>query len=129
MHVCIPVLEDKGLESPTSGHFGSTPMFMIVDTATGALRGIANPDHHDELGRCHPLKSLEGVAVDVVVLRGIGGGALMQLEQRGIRVHQAQLPTVRACLDALAAGTLDEVTDTHACGHHDHDHAHDHDHH
>lgn len=126
MHVCIPVTKDEGLASPTSGHFGSTPMFAVVDTSVGAFRSIPNPDHHDEMGRCHPLKALEGTPVDVVVLRGIGGGALAQLEQRGIRVFQAQLPTVQACLDALASGTLAEVTEAHACGHHDHDHAHDH---
>ncbi len=124
MQVCIPIERNDGLASPTSGHFGNTPMFMVVDTATGALRPIANPDHHDEHGRCHPLRSLEGIPVDVVVLRGIGGGALSQLEARGIRVYQGQLPTVQACLDALAAGSLGEVTRVHACSHHDHEHDH-----
>ena len=127
MRVCIPIEHDAGLASPTSGHFGNTPMFLVVDTATGATRAIANPDHHDEQGRCHPLRSLEGTPLDVAIVRGIGGGALAQLEARGIRVFQAQLPTVQDCLAALAAGALGEVADAHACEHHAHDHdaAHD----
>ncbi len=32
MNICIPVNEDKGLQSPVCAHFGSAPAFMIVDT-------------------------------------------------------------------------------------------------
>ena len=44
MQICIPVVEDKGLQSRVSAHFGSAPAFMIVDTESGACRAIANTD-------------------------------------------------------------------------------------
>ena len=34
MNLCIPITEDQGLQSPVSGHFGSAPYFMIVDTGS-----------------------------------------------------------------------------------------------
>ena len=32
MKVCVPVTHDQGLQSPVSGHFGSAPLFVLVDT-------------------------------------------------------------------------------------------------
>ena len=31
MKICFPVAENKGLESPVYNHFGSAPMFLLVD--------------------------------------------------------------------------------------------------
>jgi len=39
MKLCIPISEDRGLDSPICGHFGSAPAFLLVDTETRASRG------------------------------------------------------------------------------------------
>ena len=76
MKLCFPIDGDRGMASEVSAHFGSAPMFAVVDTDTGDCRVIENSNHQHDHGGCRPLASLEGCAVDVVVTRGIGPGAL-----------------------------------------------------
>ena len=124
MHICIPVLEDNGLESRVSAHFGSAPAFMIVDTESGQCRAIANTDSHHQHGMCQPLAALDGEKVDSIVVGGIGMGALMKLEAADITVFHADRETVGATLDAFRAGTLRRVDAQSACGQHGHQHGH-----
>lgn len=124
MHICIPVLEDNGLESRVSAHFGSAPAFMIVDTESGERRAITNANRHHQHGMCQPLAALDGERVDSIVVGGIGMGALMKLEAAGIAVFHADRETVGATLDAFRAGTLRQVDAQSACGQHGHQHGH-----
>lgn len=120
MLVCVPAVTDAGLDSPMAGHFGATPRFALVDTATGACTTIANANHAHGPGPCQPLRSLEGRAVDCVIVNAIGGGALDQLGRKGIRVVHVAAATVGDAIAALAAGRVEEVTEVRAC--HDHEH-------
>jgi len=120
MNICIPVLEDNGLESPVSAHFGSAPLFMIVDTESGSCRSIANGNAQHSHGMCQPLQSLAGERVEGMVVGGIGMGALGRLQAANIRVYMSEFPTVNATLAAFKAGTLKLVTPQTACGHHGH---------
>jgi predicted Fe-Mo cluster-binding NifX family protein len=125
VQLCIPVIEDRGLESRVSGHFGSAPGFMIVDTDSGQRELVTNTNAHHAHGMCQPLAALAGHAVDAVVVGGIGGGALMRLRSAGIVVYRASRPTVGELVAALAAGTLEEVGLEGACAsHHGHHHSH-----
>ena len=126
MIVCIPVAQDGGLQSPLSGHFGSTPLFMIVDTADGRCHAVANRNQHHEHGTCQPLQSLEGIPLEAVIVSGIGPGALRKLEAAGLPVYHTDSGSVSGALAGLAAGTLPRVTVAGACSHHEHDHGHDH---
>ena len=120
MNICIPVLEDKGLESPVSAHFGSAPLFMIVDTESGNCRPVSNVNLDHGHGMCQPLLSLAGESVDGMVVGGIGMGALGRLQAANIGVYLSEFPTVNATLAAFKAGTLKLVTPQTACGHHGH---------
>ena len=124
MHICIPVLEDNGLDSRVSAHFGSAPAFMIVDTESGTCRAIVNTDSHHAHGMCQPLAALDGERVDSIVVGGIGMGALMKLEAANIAVFHADRQTVGATLDAFKAGTLRRVDAQSACGNHGHQNGH-----
>jgi predicted Fe-Mo cluster-binding NifX family protein len=118
MKICIPVTEDQGLKSPVSAHFGSAPMFLIVDTDSQKSHVISNQNSHHEHGMCHPLKALAGETVDGVVVGGIGMGALTKLKMAKIRVFLAEHPTVEEVLASLKSGTLKEVDPEMACGGH-----------
>lgn len=120
MNICIPVTEDLGLESPVCGHFGSAPLFMMVDTATGECRAIGNGNQHHQHGMCQPLAALAGEKVDGIVVGGIGMGALSRLMAAGIRVYLAEHPTVALAVEAWKKGTLSEVDPSMACGGHGH---------
>jgi predicted Fe-Mo cluster-binding NifX family protein len=117
MIVCIPVTEDRGLQSPADTHFGAAPLFAIVDTATRACRVIANGNAGHAPGACNPLVSLEGESVDIVITGRLGGGALTRLLQRGVRVGVSSAPTVAAVLDEVAAGHITGPTGTLECSH------------
>jgi predicted Fe-Mo cluster-binding NifX family protein len=126
MNICVPVTRDEGLQSPVSAHFGSAPLFMIVEVESQSFQAIPNRNRHHEHGMCNPLMALEGQEVDGLAVGGIGGGALSKLQAAGIRVYLSNLPTVEATVSAFRAGTLREVTPAEACGHHRHGlHGHD----
>jgi len=121
MQLCVPVLEDQGLDSRVSAHFGSAPAFMIVDTDSGACRVIANNNSHHAHGMCQPLAVLAGESVDGIIVGGIGMGALMKLQAAGIEVFRAVHPTVAETIAAFKEGALQPVGQDEACaGHHGH---------
>lgn len=126
VNICIPVTADRGLESPVSGHFGSAPIFMLVDVETRAARALSNARAVHEHGACRPLDALAGSDVDAIVVGGIGAGALMKLQSAGIRVFRASAPTVAGCLDAFLAKDVEEIGPGGACGRHGHGHDDDH---
>lgn len=121
MQICIPVVEDRGLESRVSAHFGSAPGFMIVDTESRNARLIGNSNQHHAHGMCQPLAALAGETVEGIVVGGIGMGALMKLQAAGITVYRAEHPTVGETLAAYTAGSLRPLGHDQACGgHHGH---------
>jgi predicted Fe-Mo cluster-binding NifX family protein len=120
MTLCIPVTEDRGLASPLCAHFGSAPLFLVVEPETGACRAIFNSNQHHAHGMCHPLAALSGQSIDAMVVGGIGMGALGKLMAAGIKVYLAEQETVEQVLAAHKAGSLREATPESACGHHGH---------
>ena len=42
MNVCIPVDEERGLDSPVCGHFGSAPFYLIVNADSGDCHAVPN---------------------------------------------------------------------------------------
>ncbi len=120
MKIAFPTLEDKGVDSQVYGHFGSAPRFVIID-ADDSASTIANPDAVHLHGQCQPLKALGGIAVDKVVVGGIGGGALAKLNAAGIRVYRAVEGTVNENLGLIKTDTLPEFTRDMTCSGHSRD--------
>jgi predicted Fe-Mo cluster-binding NifX family protein len=118
MKVCFPVQGSPSLESEVYGHFGSAPSFILVDTDTNILDVIGNADQHHAHGMCSPIKALGSHDIDCVVVGGIGGGALMKLNQSGIKVYKAAAGTVGENLDLFTAGSLPAFSISHVCGGH-----------
>ena len=124
MKICIPVKKDQGLESKVSAHFGSAPMFLLVDSDTQGCEPIVNANQHHQHGMCRPLAMLGGHDVDAVVVGGIGRGAFLGLRRAGIAVLLSDRKTVDETLRALQAGELAEVDDSVVCAHHGQGHGH-----
>ncbi len=120
MKICFPVLTAKGIKSEVYGHFGSATAFVIVDTESTDITTINNSDQHHAHGACSPMKALNNQSVDAVVVAGIGQGALSRLSQSGIKVFQAQAPTVKENIEILKAQSLPEFTSQHCCPGHGH---------
>ena len=118
MKLCIPVAENQALNSIVYGHFGSAPLFLLVDSETLAVESLTNHDEHHVHGACNPLKALAGRAVDAVIVGGIGAGAVRGLRQAGIAVYQSPEQTVAEAVAQFTAGTLPELDVQHACSGH-----------
>ena len=120
MNICIPVEADKGLSSSVCAHFGSAPIFMIVDIDTEKCRAITNGNQHHGHGMCMPLHSLQGQHVDGMVVGGIGMGALNKLSASNIRVYRSEHATVAEVVAAFKAGSLKPMQQSMACAGHGH---------
>jgi predicted Fe-Mo cluster-binding NifX family protein len=118
MKVCFPVLKADGMNSEVYGHFGSAPAFVMVETENNTIATITNSDQHHAHGTCNPLKALDNQRVDAIVVGGIGAGALIKLNQQGIKVFQAQAQTVRENIRMLEEKKLPEFTLQHTCAGH-----------
>jgi predicted Fe-Mo cluster-binding NifX family protein len=119
MKVCFPVEKDEGIESQVYGHFGSAPVFIVVDMEEKGVQRVDNRDLHHVHGACNPVMALGGQKVDAMVVGGIGGGALRKLNAMGIRVYEAGTRTVKENLVLLKENKLAEVSLDHSCRAHE----------
>jgi predicted Fe-Mo cluster-binding NifX family protein len=115
MKIAVPVEEYRGLDSEVYGHFGSAPMFVLVDSETMSVRALDNPNAVHEHGHCSPLKALGDARPDAILVGGIGMGAVMGLRQAGIGVWRAQMGTVADALRMFNDGELEELSHKGTC--------------
>jgi predicted Fe-Mo cluster-binding NifX family protein len=120
MKVCFPVQKNEGINSLVYNHFGSAPMFIVVDTDTDNVSLINNRDQHHAHGACNPIKALDRQSVDAIVVGGIGAGALSRLNQAGIKVYQAKDKTIKNNVEMFKSQSLPELKPEHCCGGHSH---------
>ena len=118
MNICIPANKDEGLQSQVCAHFGSAPVFMIVDTDSGSCRAIRNNNQHHGHGMCMPLASIQGEHIDAMAVGGIGMGALNKLNAANIQVYISEHATVAETVTALKAGKLKLMQPNMACAQH-----------
>ena len=121
MKICFPVQKDDGLDSAVYNHFGSAPIFVVVDTDNNSIASINNRDQHHTHGACNPMKALDHQKVDAIVVGGIGAGALSRLNDMGITVHRAQAETIASNMELFAAKNLPVLTLQGCCGGHSKD--------
>lgn len=119
MKVCIPVKENKGLDSVAYNHFGSAPYFLIYDLDNEEMKTIENEDLHHAHGMCQPLKALGGETVDAILVGGIGAGALTKLNNQGIKVYRVSSETVLKNIELLKRNELMEFSVNNSCNSHD----------
>lgn len=116
MKLCFAVQKDEGIESMVFGHFGSAPAFLIVNTDDNNLSRVVNSDMNHIHGACNPMKAIGGAEVDVVIVGGIGAGALTRLKAQGVSVFMAVENTIKENLALFHAKKLIELTMDHICG-------------
>jgi len=118
MKLCFPVEMDQGLESKVYNHFGSAPLFLVVDTTSDTVTPIYNRDEHHAHGACNPIMALNGQKVDAIIVGGIGAGALSRLNQSGIKVFKTAGSTIKENLALLKTHSIVELTLQHTCAGH-----------
>ncbi len=118
MRIAFPVQEDIGIDSVVYNHFGSAPVFVIVDPEGKAIASVSNRDQHHAHGACNPMRALDDQKVDAVVVGGIGGGALAGLNRMGVTVHRSMAATIRENLALFGSGGLPVIGSQGVCGGH-----------
>ena len=118
MRICIPVQKNEGSESKPYNHFGSAPKFLVVNLEGEEIEVIDNGDLDHEHGKCQPLKALANKAVDAVIVRGIGAGAISKLNSMGTKVYQGIEGNVKENIKILKENKLMEFTVNNGCNHH-----------
>ena len=127
MRICIPTLNDSGMQAIPSDHFGSAPFFTLVDTQTEEVETIKNGDSSHGHGGCQPILTLPVESVDAIVCRALGKRALLRLRDTGIPVLLTGAPNVSEILEAYRRNELVEMMADQACGgRHGHEHGHGH---
>jgi predicted Fe-Mo cluster-binding NifX family protein len=115
MKIGFAVQENAGMESRVYDHFGSAPMFLVVDTEEKDVLTVNNRDLNHVHGACNPVMALDGKSVDAMVVGGIGAGALMKLNALGIKVYGASAPTIKENLALLNENKLQELSVDNSC--------------
>lgn len=119
MKVCIPVKENKGLDSIAYNHFGSAPFFLVYDLDSEEMKVIENSDLHHAHGMCQPMKALGGEKVDAILAGGIGVGALKKLSNQGITVYRVENETALENIELLKRNELVIFDSSYSCTQHD----------
>ena len=97
MKIAIPVLENKGADSPISEHFGHAPFFAFVENDNISV--IENPLEDHGPGDIPQYMAQQNV--NLLVARGIGGRAVEFFNRLGINVVRGASGTVAEILSAL----------------------------
>jgi predicted Fe-Mo cluster-binding NifX family protein len=118
MKVGFAIEVNEGLESNVYGHFGSAPAFIIVDTDLRQVLAVDNTNAHHVHGACNPVMALGGNSVDVMVVGGIGPGAIMRLNELGISVYRALAATVGENISLLMEKRLPLISLNESCQQH-----------
>lgn len=119
MKICIPIEEQKGLESITYGHFGSAPYFLIYNTVAKEYEVLNNAYAEHEHGQCNPISPLKEKGVDVVIVAGMGATALMNLQAMNIQVYKiGESTSVKHIISNVDFSKMEMLTTENSCNHH-----------
>jgi predicted Fe-Mo cluster-binding NifX family protein len=133
MRIGIPILEDQGLNSQASGHFGQAPYFMIANiNSTPLKKGIIRDQDIDSLDitlsvvpnlKEHECGSIVDLLlknkVDVLLVEGIGGRPFELLKQYNVKIYTGAFGSVKEIVRDFLNQMLPELQ-TASCGHHSH---------
>lgn len=117
MKICIPTLDNKGLQSPISPHFGRAPTYTIYETELKTIQIIPNTNNHKE-GKCNPTDLFADKNITIMLCQGIGLGALTKLNTLNIAVYTGAKGHVQDALDAYHLNKLPKATADKACQSH-----------
>jgi ATP-binding protein involved in chromosome partitioning len=126
--VAIACSSAEGLDGSVSGHFGHTPYFVVAEIAGQEVLSsklVTSPGHGQG---CNMPDFVRGLGAGVVIVGGIGAGAVNGLASRKIDVVAGASGNAGLLLRAYAQGQLQggepgcnhDHGDNHTCAHHGH---------
>jgi len=112
--IFFPLLDDNGMDSEISSHFGHAPFFGLYDTETKKLEIIENNLDHADPTKSPVDQIVEAVNPTTIYAQGIGGRAIGLFAERGVKLKTGPYTIIKEVID-----NLDKLEDlTEGCGHH-----------
>jgi predicted Fe-Mo cluster-binding NifX family protein len=117
MKVGVVILEDRGLDSEISLHFGQCQNFLIADVDNEKIKDykIYPNDCVHGGGGCVTVDEILKYGIEAVIAGGMGGGAQMKFSANGVKVFGVDNGTVKEALEKFISNQLGGLDE---CGHH-----------
>lgn len=106
--ICIPTLNEGGLLSEISMHFGKSSYFTFINLENGEIKEInviESAGKHNE-GSKTPAEIIMNSGVDVLICGGLGAKATSMLRESGIDVFSGASGKVRDVIKEWKIGFL-----------------------
>jgi len=111
--IFFPLLDNKGMDSEISQHFGHAPFFGLYDVEKKELTIAENDLDHTDPTKSPIDQIQEAVNPTTIFAKGIGGRAIHIIAQKGLSLKTGDYRTVREVIE-----NLDSLEDqTESCGH------------
>lgn len=111
MKICIPVMEERGMGSAISQHFGKTPLFAFYDDKTHELEIKEIRGRHGG-GNLTPAEILLNSNADILICGNLGSKAAEILRDNGVEVLTGAKGTVAEALNSFKKGELSGAENT-----------------
>jgi len=111
--IFFPLLDDNGLDSEISEHFGHAPFFGVYDVQKKELKIIENNLDHTDPTKSPIDQIEEAVHPTTIFAKGIGGRAIGIIAEKGLSLKTGDYSTVKEAVKNL--GKLRNLTQS--CGH------------
>ncbi|MFP4190076.1 MAG: NifB/NifX family molybdenum-iron cluster-binding protein [Candidatus Woesearchaeota archaeon] len=97
--IFFPLLDDRGLESRISQHFGHAPYFGLYDMDKKDFKIISNDlDHHDK-DKTPIDQIVEAVNPTTIFAKSVGQRAITLIRGKGLGLKTGEFSTVREVLE------------------------------
>lgn len=111
--IYFPLLDDNGMNSEISYHFGHAPFFGLYDVDKQELKIIKNTLDHTNPNKSPIDQIIEAVNPTTIFAHGIGGRAVTLIKEKGLKLKTGEFKTVQEVVD-----NLDKLEDQDSdCGH------------
>jgi len=111
--IFFPLLNNIGMDSEISQHFGHAPFFGVYDVEKKELKIIENDLDHTNPNKSPIDQIQEAVNPTTIFARGIGGRAINIIQEKCLALKTGNYATVKEVIE-----NLDSLEDqTQSCGH------------
>lgn len=111
--IFFPLLNDNGLDSEISQHFGHAPFFGLYDMKTKKLTITKNDLNHTDPNKSPIDQIEEATSPTTIFAKGIGGRAINLIREKGLSLKTGDYNTIKEVID-----NFDKLEDqTQDCGH------------